>query len=296
MHNDPVIQTEKFRAANLIARRGGSGAEICGARTKTGTLCLHPPLHAGNGRCLRHAGPKAAKIHRTRQQRAFESGRISAAEWNRAEARRAANRLGDQWKKNPWLPGSTIDLGEHERDFQNALSPVDVDALPPAVQDWLRWRYRRTQIDRDSGAAWQRALTQNLPQRIADAGPCTGVVEPADSERRTAPRTWRVEESSPGGFTHRALPDQPRAPKVQRGKGYGRRGRPPRLPEGEDVLLELAELLRAAGPQVRAMFETLPRQGDQMAFLRDLHDFTSAPNDTGAQARWFRWVERSMNR
>ncbi len=122
-------QEQKFREANALVRRGGPQAKMCGARMRTGAPCAQPPIRAGKGRCLRHAGPKAAIEHRAAQLRAFKTGKISAEEWNRAEARRAANRLGRQWKKDPWVPGSTIDLGAHEGPFQGALDGVDAECL-----------------------------------------------------------------------------------------------------------------------------------------------------------------------
>ncbi len=99
------------------------------------------------GRCLNHAGPKAANEHHERLWREFQSGKLSPANWHRHEAKRAANRLHDKWKKDPWLPGWTIDLGQAEGEMTDSLRDfgVDGDRLAPAVVDWLRWRYRRTQ-------------------------------------------------------------------------------------------------------------------------------------------------------
>ncbi len=139
---------------------------------------------------------------------------MSAEEWNRAEARRAANRLGDQWKKKPWLPGSTIDLGELECAFRDALGGLDVETLPPALVDWLRWRCRRTQIDRQNGAAWRKALAQGLPRRVAEAGPRTADASGRDAKPYSKPRTWRVETSEQRSPSKRALPDKPKAPRV----------------------------------------------------------------------------------
>ncbi|THD82412.1 hypothetical protein E7811_15320 [Aliigemmobacter aestuarii] len=99
------------------------------------------------------------------------TGKISAAELARAEARRARNALTWAWRKNPSLPGSTIDLGEWEGAFLASASGagVDVGTLMPAVRDWLQWRFKRTQIDRTDAAAWTRALRTELPRRIMAA-------------------------------------------------------------------------------------------------------------------------------
>ncbi|WP_114285678.1 hypothetical protein [Candidatus Halocynthiibacter alkanivorans] len=161
-----------FRDANQLVRRGGQCAAVCGARTRTGAACQNAPIREGKGRCLRHAGPKAAREHQEHQRRQFFAGKISAAEWSKSEARRAANRLGWEWKKGPSVPGSTIDLAALEAGFRRAIQAfcVDVALLAPAVADWLRWRFRRTQIDRQNERVWARILTVDLPDRIRKAG------------------------------------------------------------------------------------------------------------------------------
>ena len=81
---------ERFFEAATLYRRGSPQAPVCGARLRSGAACQNPPIREGKGRCLSHAGPHAARAFRERQKRRFEAGSISAAEWNRAEARRAA--------------------------------------------------------------------------------------------------------------------------------------------------------------------------------------------------------------
>jgi hypothetical protein len=77
------------------------------------------------------------------------------------------------WKRDPRLPGQTIDLEADEDAFREdarALG-VDADALYPAVADALRWTWRRHMKDRPNEGAWQRAVRQELPRRqtAADA-------------------------------------------------------------------------------------------------------------------------------
>ncbi|WP_109312795.1 hypothetical protein [Ruegeria sp. AU67] len=225
-----------------------------------------------------------------RQKRRFETGSVSAEEWNRAEARRAANRLGDQWKKNPWLPGSTIDLGEHEYAFRDALGDLDAATLPPAAVDWLRWRYRRTQIDRQDGAAWHKALAQDMPRRVADAGPRPSDAGGRDSKPDTKPRTWHVDASERGSASKRTLPDKPKAPKARRGKGFGRAGRPRTQPASEDELAVLAQVYRENAGLLEPIMAGITDQAKQLAVLRTLRDYLARPTDAEVCKRWLALV------
>ncbi len=234
-----------FHERGASYRFGEPALRTCGARLKTGASCPNPAIkESKQGRCLSHCGPHAARAYRARQKRRFEAGGVSAQEWNRAEARRAANRLGDQWKKNPWLPGSTIDLGEHEYAFRDALGDLDAATLPPAAVDWLRWRYRRTLIDRQNAAAWNKALTQDLPRRVSAAGPRPAEVRGRDSKPDAMPRTWKVDHGRDCPPSKRTAPDKPKAPKARRGKGFGRAGRPRTQPASEDEQAELSRVYR----------------------------------------------------
>lgn len=158
-----AAHSERFHAAAKLVRRGGPLAAVCGARTRSGSACTQEPL-AGGVRCLRHGGPKAAAAHRERQLAGLRTGRVTPELFARAEARRARNRLLDLWKRNPSVPGITIDLGADEGRFQDALDAYGVRSGTdlPAVMDWLRWRFRRCMIDRADAAAWTRAVRDGL--------------------------------------------------------------------------------------------------------------------------------------
>jgi len=283
-----------FRERARLTARGGEFAPTCGARTRTGGACPNPPIREGKGRCLNHAGPKAANEHHERLWREFRSGKLSPADWHRREAKRAANRLHDNWKKDPWLPGRTIDLGPAEGDMTDALRDfgVDVAGLAPAVADWLRWRYRRTQIDRTDAGAWVRAVRAELPKRVDKAG-----VRPFASESATegpqggAQRpAWKVGPARGGLPSKRGVPDQPKAPKVIRGKGYGRRGRPRTQPAGDRELAGLMELYRQNQAAVGPMLDRCATEGDKLALLRALRDYLADPNEARAQERWLSMV------
>lgn len=277
-------------AARVLTQRGGPNAAICGARTRTGAACLQPPLREGKGRCLRHAGPHAARLHREAQRQAFLSGKISAEEWNKAEARRAANRLGWAWKKAPWTQGHTIDLGAAEGDLRADLVArgLNVDALAPAVADWLRWRYRRAQIDRTDAKAWLRVLREALPERIAKAGPHPAGYDPSAA---LPARTWTPDAPLPGAGSKRVQPDQPRAPKVLRGKGYGRRGRPRTQAAKGDEMDDLMAVYRAHRATVAPMMERCRSEGERLAVLRALRDFLAHPEERGPREQWLGWVQ-----
>jgi hypothetical protein len=129
-----------------------------------------PPL-IGQLRCLRHAGPAGARRHRETQLSELAAGRLDPVVFERAERRRAANRLRRAWKTDSWTHGATIDLGLHEEAFRMALGVwgLKLNMVPPAVLDWARWRFRRTHLDRRNPAAWGEVLDA-LPMKIAAAG------------------------------------------------------------------------------------------------------------------------------
>lgn len=287
---------ERFFEAATLYRRGSPQAPVCGARLRSGAACQNPPIREGKGRCLSHAGPHAARAFRERQKRRFEAGSISAAEWNRAEARRAANRLGDKWKKDPWLPGSTIDLAEHEPAFRAALGGLDVDGLPSAVADWLRWRYRRTQIDTQNDTAWMKARTQDLPSRVAKAGQRPSERPQKATRPGTAPKVWTATDGPQEGCSRRSLPDHPKAPKVVRGKGYARPGRPRTQPADADELEELMRVFRENVAVLAPIMSRTQGEAKQLAVLRTLRDCLARPGDVAACQRWMAVVEAAQVR
>jgi len=285
------VHNPAFVAARALWRRGGALAPVCGARTRRGAVCHQqvPIRESAQGRCLWHAGPHAARAHRERQRQAFLSGRISADEWRRAEARRAANRLHDLWKKDPWAPGRTIDLEAREADVRGDLEAegVDVDALAPAVADWLRWRYRRTRIDRAGGGAWRRAVREALPGRVRAAGPRPPVAEGTGDEPGAL--VWKPDEAGSASAKRRA-PDRPRAPRRVRGKGYGRRGRPRTRRASEDEMAALLDVARQNRQTVGPMLDNCESDEKRWAVLRALRDFQANPNAPGPRDQWLAFV------
>lgn len=335
-------QRERFSDAATLYVRGGPLARTCAARLRTGGVCAQLAL-AGEARCLRHGGPDAARRFRERQRAGLEHGSVSPEEWARAEAKRARNALQWKWRKDPRLPGRTIDLGPDEAAFAASAAAlgVDVDALFPAVADWLRWRWRRHQKDRPDAARWLRTVREELPrQRVtadeAVAWASLGIVDRRTLEARAAKAAMRARDvdraravvdalratssaavdadldkvragcKPAGPLTmlpvqpwksrpaadgwKRRKPDRIKAPSVASGPPKPI-GRPRRTPDSADDLAALGEVLRTAGPQVHAMFDAIPRQEDQVRFLRDLREYVNAPDNAGALRRWMGWVQ-----
>ena len=194
----------RFREASHAGRIGSAARPICGVLTRTGRPCQHVPLEDGKGRCLRHCGPDAARAYRQRQLRQMQTGKTGPAEFARSEARRQRNALQWAWRKNPSLPGRTIDLQAHEGPFRDAAFAlgVDVARLYPAQADWLRWRFQRTQIDRTADAPWVRAVRDDLPKQIADADTAMVWVRLGSLDKRT--KTGRAVKAAlrAGGEDH----------------------------------------------------------------------------------------------
>lgn len=335
-------QREGFNDAATLHVRGGLLARTCGAKLRTGGVCSQLAL-AGEARCLRHGGPDAARRFRERQRAGLETGAVSPAHWAFAEAKRARNALAWAWRKDPRLPGRTIDLGPDEAAFAASAAAlgVDVDALFPAISDWLRWRWRRHRKDRPDAARWLQVVRDELPQRRAaadeaaawaslgitdnraklgraakaalraggieraravvdamraassaavDVDVCGAGAKPAGPLTTLPVRPWTARPAA-GGWKRRK-PDRTKAPSVASGPPKPI-GRPRRTPDSADGLAALGEVLRAAGPEVRAMYDAIAGQEDRVRFLRDLSEYVSAPDDAGAQRRWQGWVRAS---
>jgi hypothetical protein len=92
----------------------------------------------------------------------------------RSPERLAANRQRGLWRADPWAPGATIALSQHEElalEAELTRHGHAASSLPPAVLDALRWKWRRAFMDgRDTLGIWRDALAA-LPKKLAAAGP-----------------------------------------------------------------------------------------------------------------------------
>nr|WIE92591.1 hypothetical protein P9270_005150 [Mesorhizobium sp. WSM4875] len=270
----------KFRAANVDHRRGGVAEIVCGARTRTGGSCGQKPL-AGSRRCLRHAGPHAARAFRERQIRELAKGRITPAEFAAHEARRDVNRLRDNWKKNPWLLGITIDLGQHEWEFQQETGLAHrQEPTAPAILDWLRWKYRRLQLDRKRDAEWLRVLRDEFPRRVQQAGPVPGAYLTACEQQESAPAPWTVENCVP--FSKRRKLDCPKVPAAQKIATL----RPVKISAADEA--ELGRIATQHHQLVNSLFAACRNDEERQAVLVALHNVTTKPDDAKAQQGWLR--------
>ncbi|TGR84564.1 hypothetical protein EN866_33175 [Mesorhizobium sp. M2D.F.Ca.ET.223.01.1.1] len=272
-------QEANFRVANVQHRRGGAAEVVCGARTRTGGHCGQKPL-AESRRCLRHAGPHAARAFRERQIRDLAKGKITPAEFAAHEARRAANRLRDNWKKNPWLVGSTIDLGEHEWSFQQESGLAHRhEPISPAVMDWLRWKYRRLQLDRKRDAEWVRVLRDEFPRRVQNTRPPSSA-DLAGFEQQSRPTAAHWTVGGRVAFTKRRNPDHtwaPSSPKISMLR---------RVKVSNAELADLGRLATEHHQLVNSLFAACHNDGERQALLVALRDVTSKPGDTKAQTVW----------
>lgn len=293
---------EAFAAGRALYQRGGEDAAICGATTRKGTICKDVPIK-GSKRCIRHCGPKAANAHRERQRGAFLSGKISAAEWQKAEAKRAMNRLRDRWKKDPWLTGATIDLGAHEDTFRQACGAfrVQLGELPPAVRDWLRWKFRRHRIDRADEHKWSDVVQVQLVERLQKIGPRTRTAETRQWNKDGRDNRVFLDVACSGLFkvqhtsdtpksdtSKRTLPDQPKQPPKFRPRRQFGRGRPRKeMMLEEDDLAELGRLNAEYRVVLTPLYQKCQGERDRMNVLYALRAYVRDPEDRGARDRWF---------
>ena len=287
---------EKFFSRRDLRRFGGRDAEVCGANTKTGKTCENVPVKGGNGRCLLHCGPKLARAVRDRQLADLKAGRITPAEWQVFEGRRIRNRLQNTWKKSPWFPGQTINLGEHEITFRAHCEELTVrpEYLAPAVLDWLRWRFRRLQVDRRDDVKWSHTVRVELPERVHKAGPMPEGWMPRAEFAASEEAMHRVESTVV--IYKRQRPDHvARKAKI----AVQRRLRPGRPPSAKRVLSdieELAGLFHEHRATLGPLFAMCRGQEEQRDLLAALREFKERPEDRAAQFRWFGLVNGLSSR
>jgi len=289
----------RFEAGREKYRPGGELAARCGANTNSGKVCTRHPVADGNGRCIQHCGQIVARQYRQRQYDKFTKGQVSSAVWFKAEQKRAVNRLREKWKKDPWVPGCTIDLDEHEEAFRQTLKQ-DPDMLPAAVADWLRWRYRRLQIDRNSDAGWAKVLREDLPVRISAAGEMPNGDAVLDSLlKQTAAPLWRVEPR--GQFSKRNNADRPSQRSAAQVDSQARNNwsnsptnaatpasaAPQCETGGEDNRTQqLVKVNCEHQATLAPLYARCPGERDRVRVLSALADYVAAPDDTVARANW----------
>jgi hypothetical protein len=237
---------------------------------------------SGSNRCIKHCGPHAARAFRDRQLDDLRRGKITPAEFAAHEARRVANRLRDNWKKNPWLAGSTMDLGEHEWTFQEETGLAHRrEPLPPAVLDWLRWKFRRLQIDRKQDEAWSRVLHQELPVRVRDAGPPTDEDLTALEQHSAAAVLWTVGE--PDGCSKRQNLDRPT---MKQPKPAAKLPRVPKVGAGEPDPGRIAAVCAEHHVLLNRLFWNCRSEAEKQSVMRALYAYVTEPDNAVHMRRW----------
>lgn len=275
----PGFHDEAHRVAFLEAaaktRFGAAGAPICGARTRTGGVCRDRPL-VGELRCLKHAGPHAARRYHARLREALGRGEIDYAIWAAREQRRLLNQLRERWRRDPWTPGATVDLGTFEEKFRAdlALGGINAGALSPATLDRARWRWRRLRQDRRRHMEWETFLRDDLPERIRRDGPRP----PSTDVGAAVEALFRVDAVPPPTSRRRRF-DLPRPPAV---------APKPRVPRGGPTISD--ERLAALWSEHGAILLRLAGDDGDERTLRWLAALLAraldAPEDTGAAEAW----------
>lgn len=273
--------------------------------------------------------PPRRRRYRERQLRGLATGSVSVAEFARAEEQRARNALAVRWRKDPRLPGCTIDLGPDEWDFREAASRrgVDVDALYPAVADWLRWKWKRYQKDRNDPAQWMRVCRETLPRKIEAAEAAAFWADLGGYDRRTRQgreldqvlrhkgreaaqalvKSWRAagndtprQSTSPPLGTLSVNPWRENAS----GEGSKRLVPDPKRPPAEQIPTPLpvidtepdpdgdGALLRSFSSDIRAMYNAIPDQTGKMTFLSALRVLAESPGSPRAWENWFAVVRK----
>jgi hypothetical protein len=245
----PGLNSETQRAKFLAAARRhyfgyGSALRTCGATTRAGSPCRRVALR-GEDRCPVHTGREHASERRVRLLERQARRDATPEQAARAARRFAANRMRRLWRRDPWVPGSTIDLGEAEDAMRSALRAAGqpLRLIPPMVLDWLRWRWRRAFLDgRQEPRIWGAAL-RRTPERMSAAGP--------------PPRGWDPAWMPPAsGLAYTADQPQPRSKR--------RVPNVPKRPAAASVMPPLGELSpEESAPAARA----LAFYGDKLAPL-----------------------------
>jgi hypothetical protein len=201
-------------------------------------------------------------------------------EFAHAEAKRAVNRLRWEWKKDPWREGETIDLGSQEERFQLESGITRLEQpIAPAIVDWLRWRYRRLQIDRRRDEEWTRTLREEYPRRVREAGPPPAARSGVASSAVSSGALWRADHV-PVSSKRRRL-DEPRAriePQLRR--------LPMRNVSGDGDKNALALVAAQHRDVLAPLFARCRDEQEQRTLVIALHEYLLAPESAKAATFW----------
>jgi hypothetical protein len=239
----------------------------------------------GFDRCRHHIGGADAKRFRQLKQKRFEQGKLTPQQMRNYAARRARNRLNAIWRRDPWVPGQTIDLGEHEADFrlELAYSGCDISELAPALADKARWKWRRFRLDGQSADKWHEFVSRDLPQQITKAGP-----RPADYDARLPAVNIEPVKAAPAGpSSRRRNSDRPRRQKPAGISAKRQRGRPRKALSLQLDEQTTAQLI-AQNAELRTALAMSKSDDEARKTIAAFHGLLLAPGDAVAAIEWQR--------
>ena len=166
----------------------------------------------------------------------------------------------------------------------------DIEEIPPRVQDWLRWRYRRLQLDRKDDDAWVAVLRSELPGRVQDADP---------RPERTLDEGGSRGRSG-GGVAHLQWSARGERPSYKRSKPDVVRRRDTvdtdlpkrtkrRLASAPDAT-RVAEIVRASSEVLRPLLPACTGEDERSALVAALVAYVDQPANSQARQRWLETV------
>jgi hypothetical protein len=162
----------------VAAARQSAAVRRCTGLTRRRARCRRRAIR-GATRCRLHLGPsKAHDRFHDRRLDDFQAGRLSPADWNRQQQRRARARLAGRLaarSASRWPePGLTLAFSavleeRFRQDLERHLRQHDRiwEDVPDAHRDRLRWNWRRYKLDRP-GAVGDQAWGAKADYLIID--------------------------------------------------------------------------------------------------------------------------------
>ncbi len=205
---------------------------------------------------------------------------MSSEAFARMEARRTLNALRNAWRRDPWMLGRTIDLGEHEARFltESGLA-CQFAPVAPAVLDWLRWRYRRLQVDHRRDGEWARVVSEEYPRRVRDAGPPPAGHDPSAGALDRS--VWTARTPATGSKRLRSDPTRVLSPEPA-----AHTVKPSPFDDIEVSESRLAQVAYEHRDILGPLLGLCHGMSEQRLVIRELAIYLHSPTDLAAMRRW----------